>query len=67
MSEDDLEDVGWVMWTGTIGLESPVWRESRRPVPPAAGASRSAPLTFFTPNYRHRRSGSRRATPGWTW
>jgi sugar phosphate isomerase/epimerase len=24
MNDDDLEDIGWVMWAGTIGLDSPI-------------------------------------------
>ena len=24
MNEDDLKDIGWVMWAGTIGLDSPI-------------------------------------------
>jgi sugar phosphate isomerase/epimerase len=24
MDDDDLQDIGWVMWAGTIGLESPI-------------------------------------------
>ena len=58
MTEGDLADIGWVMWAGTIGLESPVSARIEAAPRPDASVCRSVPLTFFTPSCHHPRSGA---------
>jgi sugar phosphate isomerase/epimerase len=48
MTEDDLKDIGWVMWAGTIGLESPVAARVE-----AARAARCRRFSVGAPDFLH--------------
>ncbi len=46
MNEDDIQDIGWVLWAGTIGLDSPISARIE-----AAHAARCQRFSVGTPDF----------------